>query len=70
MHRNATNNTIHETCVGKASRETMHSSGVELKIWLKQGKEKRLPARKKRTRQGFYQKHVDGFGDKMRQDYA
>ena len=48
MHRNATNNTIHETCVGKASRETMHSSGVELKIWLKQGKEKRLPARKKR----------------------
>ena len=28
-------------------------AGVELRIWLKQGKEKRLPARKKDSRQGF-----------------
>ena len=46
------------------------NAGVELRIWLKQGKEKRLPTRKKDSWQGFWQKRVNVFCDKMRQDYA
>ena len=41
--------------------------GVLLKIWLKQGKEKILLARKKDCWQGFQRKRVNACRDKIRQ---